>query len=109
MTLQLSIASARLKFGIHGHHGRTTKSRTDARATRSQAFPAAPARMSEPQTSSGTRLSFLRRKASAITGIASSETTPQARDGKSPQAMPGFVVSWNESRCGTMTVVTPRG
>ncbi len=109
MTLQLSIASATLKFGIHGHQGRTMKSRTEARTSRSQALPAAPARMSEPHQSSARRASFRRRKAAAIRGIATRETTPQAREGKSPQAIPGFSESWNERRRGTMTVVILRG
>ncbi len=98
MTLQLSIASATLKLGIQGHHGNTMKSRTEARTTRSQALPAAPARMSEPHQSSARRASFRRRKAAAIRGIA-----------KRPQAIPGFSESWNERRRGTMTVVIRRG
>ncbi len=109
MTLQLSIASARLKFGIQGHHGRTMKSRTDLSTLRSQALPIAPAKMSEPQASSARPAAFRRRKAAAITGIAISETKPQKRDGKRPQAMPGFVVSCNERSRGISTVVTPRG
>jgi len=109
VTLQLSIASATLKLGIQGHQGRTMKSRTDARTIRSQALPAAPARMSEPHQSSARRASFRRRKAAAIRGIATSETTPQARDGKRPQAIPGFSESWKESRRGRRTEVIRRG
>jgi hypothetical protein len=97
VTLELSIASARLKLGIHGHHGKRMKSRTELKTTRSHAFPAAPARMSEPQASSTRPASFRLRKVSAMTGSARSDTRPQALDGKNPQAMPAFVVSWKLS------------
>jgi len=69
------------------------KSRTDFSTTRSHALPAAPARISEPQVNSARPASRRRRKAAAITGMAKRETTPHAREGNSPQAMPGFVVS----------------
>lgn len=105
-TLQLSIASARLKFGIHGTR---MKSRTDFRTTRSHPFPSAPARIRAPQRSSEGRASLRLRKESAISGTAATETRPQTLDGKSPQAIPAFVVSWRESRPGTRTVVEPAG
>lgn len=105
-TLQVSIASARLKFGIQGTR---MKSRTDLRTTRSQPLPSAPARIRAPQCNSTGRASFRLRKAVAISGTAATETKPHTLDGKSPQAIPGFVVSWIDSSPGMRTVVEYRG
>jgi len=103
-TLQLSIASARLKFGIHGT---SRKSRTDRRKRRSQPLPIVPARISAPQSRSPLPADFRPRNAAAISGAAARETQPQTRDGNSPQAIPGLVVGWIASRPGISGVVTP--
>jgi len=104
-TLQLSMASARLKFGISGTR---RKSRTDRRKRRSQPLPIVPARISAPQSRSPLPADFRPRNAAAITGAAARETQPQARDGNSPPAMPAFVVGWIASRPWISGVVTPR-
>jgi len=69
--LHVSIASARLKFGISGM---TRKSRTYVSTARSQPFPIVPARMRAPQTSSSFPRAFCFRNTAAISGTAASET-----------------------------------
>jgi len=105
-TLQLSIASARLKFGISGT---SRKSRTDRRRRRSQPLPSVPARISAPQSRTPLLADFRPRKAAATSGAAASDTHPQACDGNSPQAMPAFVVGWMANRPGISGAVRPRG
>lgn len=100
----VSIASARLKFGIQGTR---MKSRTYPRTARSHAFPSVPARSAAPQSVSLRGAFFCRRKTKATRGAATSVTATQTRDGKSPQAMPWFVASWNRSTCGITVVVSP--
>ena len=70
------------------------KSRTYPSVARSQAFPIAPARSSEPHARSSRELLFERRKTQAISGTAAAETHTHAADGKSPPAIPRLVASW---------------
>ena len=93
--LQVSIESARLKFGIRGTR---MKSLTWPSSARSQLFPSVPARISAPQQVSSLPAVFCRRKRTEISGTAASDTASQSREGKSPQAIPLFVASWIQSR-----------
>jgi len=104
--LQVSIASARLKFGMTGTR---RKSRTDCRTRRSQPLPIVPARISAPQKRSARPTERRPRNEAAISGAAASETQPQTRDGNIPQAIPALVVVWIASRPGISRVVLPRG
>jgi hypothetical protein len=104
--LQVSIESARLKFGMNGTR---MKSLTWPRSARSHVFPSVPARIAAPHAVSSRVDCFCLRKAHAMAGTAASETASHAREGKSPHAMPRFTASWIQSRPGMSVVVVPDG